>query len=75
MTDFASTGDGASPEDVNPPGVLTAPLGYSLLGAGAAFSIGSLLEESSVPWISLIAGLVIGGTAYGLSAALDGPHL
>jgi hypothetical protein len=70
-----SNGDDAAPEDVNPSGVLTAPLGYSLIGTGAAFSIGSLFEESAVPWISLVAGLVIGGTAYGLSAALDGPHL
>jgi hypothetical protein len=71
----ASTGDDTDPVDVNPPGVLTAPLGYSLIGAGAAFSIGSLFEDSGVPWISLAAGLVIGGAAYGLSAALDGPHL
>jgi hypothetical protein len=70
----SSTSDDAAPEDVNPRGVLTAPLGYSLIGTGAAFSIGSLFEESSVPWISLVAGLVIGGTAYGISAALDGPH-
>jgi hypothetical protein len=70
-----STAGDAEPEEVNPSGVLTAPLGYSLLGTGATFSIGSLFERSSVPWISLIAGVVIGGTAYGLSAALDGPHL
>jgi hypothetical protein len=69
-----STAEEAPPEEVNPSGVLAAPLGYSLLGTGAAFTVGSLFEENAVPWISLIAGVVIGGTAYGLSAALDGPH-
>ncbi len=67
--------DDTAPEDVNPRGLLLGPFGYSLIGAGATFTVGSLFEEDSAPWISLIAGLVIGGTAYGLSAALDGPHL
>jgi len=54
-------------------GVLTAPLGYSLVGAGAAWSVGAVLTDSDeVPWIPIVVGVVAGGLAYGISAALNG---
>jgi hypothetical protein len=61
-------GDGA-----NPGGVLVAPLGYGLLGLGATWALSILFtsEDDGVPWIPLIAGVVAGAGAYGLSAALD----
>lgn len=53
-------------------GVPLLPLGYSLAGAGAAWSLGSLLgSERDVPWIELVSGLVVFGAAFGLSVALD----
>lgn len=64
-------------QDPNPPGVLFAPLGYSLLLTGATLAVGSLISEQEwVQWVALAAGVVLGGAAYGLSAALDGsgPH-
>lgn len=65
---------GASPtfdDEVNPSGVLLAPLGYSLALTGATWSLGTLLfgEDGDLPWWQLAAGLVVGGVAYGVSAA------
>jgi hypothetical protein len=59
--------------DVNPGSVLIAPLGYSLVGTGAAFSLGSLLtDENEIPWLPVVVGLGIGALSYGLSVALNG---
>ncbi len=54
-------------------GVLAIPLGYSIAGAGATFSLGALLigDDDELPWIAWIAGAVVGGLAYGISAALN----
>ena len=54
-------------------GTPAAPLGYSLLATGGAWSLGTMFigEEWEFPWIPLVAGLVAGGASYGLSAALD----
>lgn len=53
-------------------GLLLAPLGYSLMLTGATWSVGSRLEpKGRVPWISTLAGLVAGGLAYGVSAAVS----
>lgn len=61
-----------NPLQVNPSGVLIAPLGYSLIGAGAAWGLGSwLTDEEDLPWIAFVVGLAIGGVSYGLSAALN----
>ncbi len=53
--------------------LLEAPLGYSLMAAGAVWTTGSFVEGESyeAPLWSVIAGAVLGGAAYGLSAALD----
>jgi hypothetical protein len=63
-----------SSTDVNPSGILLAPLGYSIFGAGATWSLGTLLlgEGDDVPWIPLAAGIAVGVVAYGLSAILNG---
>lgn len=59
---------------VESPAVLTVPLGYSLALTGATWSIGTQLiePEANFPWLSVVSGLVLGGAAYGLSAALGG---
>ncbi len=57
-------------EDVNPSGLLVAPLGAALLSTGAAFSLGTLLFEDASPWRSVLVGVVAGGAVYGLGAAL-----
>ena len=64
----------SDPKNVNPSGVLMAPLGYSLIAAGATWSLGTVLfgGEGDVPWIQWIAGLVLGGAAYGISVAAGG---
>jgi hypothetical protein len=55
-----------------PGGVLLAPLGYSLIGAGGVAGLGAALIEEDL-WIALSigAGIVLGATAYGISAAID----
>lgn len=65
---------GADGDDPNGAGVLTAPLGYSLMASGAAFSLGSLLSPSDteIPWLAIGAGLVVGALSYGISHALNG---
>ncbi|MBI2375061.1 MAG: PEGA domain-containing protein [Deltaproteobacteria bacterium] len=54
--------------------LLAAPLGYSMLGTGAIWSIGSELfaTDDEIPWIPLATGLVAGLVSYGVSAALNG---
>lgn len=62
------------PAGINPKGVMIVPLGYSLVGTGAAFSVGALLSEpSEVPWLTWLTGVVVGAAAYGISAAVGGP--
>lgn len=62
------------PRAINPSGVMIVPLGYSLAGAGATFSLGALLtDEGDLPWISWVAGAAVGALAYGVSAAVAGP--
>lgn len=66
-------------ENTNPPGVMQAPLGYSLAGTGLVFFGGSFLDEDQIefaPWYALGSGIVIGVVSYVLSAVLNGksPH-
>jgi hypothetical protein len=55
-----------------PGGVLLAPLGYSLIGAGSVAGLGAALIADDL-WIALSigAGIVLGASAYGISAAID----
>lgn len=76
--DFTTTGfaPDAAPtfdDDVNPSGILVAPLGYSLVITGATWSLTTLLfgDEGDFPWWQLVAGVAAGGAAYGISAAVD----
>jgi PEGA domain-containing protein len=59
---------------VNPPGILLAPLGYSLLGAGATWALTTLLLDrpDEPPWLELGIGFAVGAAAYGMSAILNG---
>jgi hypothetical protein len=61
--------------EVNPSGLLMAPLGYSLMLGGGTWTAGTMLfgSEDDFPWIPLVAGVVVGGLSYGLSAALNSP--
>lgn len=53
-------------------GVPLLPLGYSLAGAGLAWSLGSLLgSERDFPWIEIVSGLAVFGVAFGVSVALE----
>ncbi|MEO1334134.1 MAG: PEGA domain-containing protein [Myxococcota bacterium] len=48
-------------ENINPSGVLTAPLGYSLAITGATWSLGTLLtDEDDFPWLPLVIGIAAG---------------
>lgn len=60
-------------DEVNPSGLLFAPLGYSLIATGATWSLTTLLfgEEGDFPWWQIAAGVVAGGLSYGLSTVLD----
>lgn len=53
--------------------LLEAPLGYSLMAAGATWTAGSFIEGEpyEAPIWSSVLGAVLGAAAYGLSAALD----
>jgi hypothetical protein len=59
--------------EVNPSGVLMAPLGYSLAATGAVWSLGTLLfgDDDHIPWLQAVAGVAAGGISYGLSHALN----
>lgn len=54
--------------------VLTVPLGYSMALTGATWSLGTqtLERNADFPWLSFVTGLVLGGAAYAVSAAMDG---
>jgi hypothetical protein len=60
-------------ENVNPSGVLVAPLGYSIAAAGVVFALGTLLfgDDDDIPWIQVLAGLAVGAASYGISAAVN----
>ncbi len=53
--------------------LLEAPLGYSFMATGATWTAGSYWEGAAYesPMWSILAGVVIGGLSYGLSAVLD----
>lgn len=73
-TQFETTGYDPNTSSVNPPGVLLAPLGYSIAAGGAGWALGTAFigEDTDVPWVPLAIGLVAGSLSYGLSAALNG---
>lgn len=54
-------------------GLLLAPLGYSLAGAGVSWTLGGWLwgEDDEVPWLPLVLGVGLGVAAYTVSAALE----
>jgi len=59
--------------DQNGSGILLAPLGYSLIFAGATWGLGTwfFTEEREVPWLPLLGGLGVGVLSYTLSALLN----
>lgn len=66
----------ADPRAIHPGGVLVAPLGLGLAGAGATLGVGALLTaEDEIPWLPVLVGVGVGVLTYGLAAALDGPRL
>lgn len=61
-----STFDGSSN------GVPIAPIALGLLGAGAGWSLGTLIgEDHQLPWAAWLIGTVTGGAALGLTWAVD----
>jgi hypothetical protein len=68
---FLSTADLGSDAGYRPSGgILIAPLGYSLLLAGATAAIGTqLLDDEGPGWLPLVLGLALGGASYAISAA------
>jgi hypothetical protein len=65
-----SPSDADSLRSANTSGPLLLPLGYSLIGAGATWTIGALYSaEEDVPWLPLAIGAGVGVLAYSLSAA------
>jgi hypothetical protein len=74
-TGFQRFGDGpndptASANGGGPP---IFPLGYSLVGLGAAWMLGPLLDndEERIPWIEAVVGIAVFGAAFGISLAVD----
>jgi hypothetical protein len=59
---------------VNPAGLMAAPLGYSLVGTGVIWSLGTLFfgDDAEIPWLQLGVGLAFGLASYGVSAVLNG---
>jgi hypothetical protein len=48
------------------------PVGYSVAGMGAAWTLGAWLgDEDAFPWIELLAGVVVFGVSYGLTWAVE----
>lgn len=51
-------------------GVPLVPLGLGLVATGATWTVGAaLIERRKIPWASLLTGVVLGGAAFGISAA------
>ncbi len=71
-----SDGQGANGE-LQKGSVPMAPLGYSLIGMGATWSLGTLLfsDEDHIPWVEAVVGVVVGATSLGLSVALSDQDL
>lgn len=69
----ASTARAAQLEPVGTGGVLLLPLGYSLLGAGAVWTVGAWLSDDEVPWVPVLVGIGVGTLAYAVSAAAGAP--
>jgi hypothetical protein len=69
----SANGCPAQPSFVRLPGssLLGAPLGYSLVLTGAWWVVSEVL--GSPLWLEQLGGPLLGGLAYGLSAALSGP--
>lgn len=63
-------GAAATLDAANPGGVLMLPLGYSLVSAGAIWTVGALFfsEEDELPWLPVVIGAGVGVLAYTLSA-------
>ncbi|MBK6685066.1 MAG: hypothetical protein IPG45_11420 [Deltaproteobacteria bacterium] len=61
-------------EEVNPGGLMIAPLGLSLVGMGATWALGTLLfgTEEDLPWPQIVAGVLVGAAGYGVALALNG---
>ncbi|MBK8013977.1 MAG: PEGA domain-containing protein [Deltaproteobacteria bacterium] len=59
---------------VNPPGLMLAPLGLSMIISGSAWAVGTAAwgDDTDVPWIQLGTGLAAGILTYGVAAALNG---
>ncbi len=75
---FATLGYDPSKADVldpavNPSGIMLAPLGYSLVGVGATWALGTELfgSPNDVPWIPLAAGAAVGVLSYALSGVMQ----
>lgn len=53
--------------------LMLTPFGYSLMGAGAAWTTGSFFEgeDDDIPWLSVAVGVAVGVAAYGITWALD----
>lgn len=69
----SSTAPAAQLEPVETGGVALLPLGYSLLGAGAVWTVGAWLSDDEVPWLPVLVGLGVGTLAYAVSAAAGAP--
>lgn len=60
-------------EPINPGGVALAPLGFSLVAAGAGWALSSwLMDEEAFPWLEFLIGVAAGGATYGISVAAQG---
>lgn len=56
----------------DPEGVPIAPIALGLLGAGAGWSLGTLIgDDTELPWIAWLIGAGAGGAALGMTWALD----
>lgn len=72
---FGSRDIGRRDANPNGNGIPIFPLGYSLFGMGATFSLGTLLfDDGSFPWIQTLAGIGVGVGALLVSHALDGKN-
>jgi hypothetical protein len=56
-------------------GVMVAPLGFSLVGAGAVWAGGALMSDPTddgSPWLRMLVGVGLGAVGYGISALASG---
>lgn len=60
-------------EPINPGGVALAPLGFSLVAAGAGWALSTwLMDDKAFPWLEFLIGVAAGGATYGISVAAQG---